>query len=168
MKRILVCVMAAAMLSGCAAEPVYETIGNAMEDTQPVAAPGTIELVLPEDAQMQVVEDEFGSKSYRIGDNEVWTQVRTGGDISATMEQVTGISAEALTVMEYQLMDMPCYELAWITATEEGMKVARTAVIDDGNYHYCVSLMMPEEKAESLGDSFSELLSGLRVSGTDS
>lgn len=167
MKRLLVLMMAAALMSGCAAEPVYETIGNAMEDTQPVISPGKIELVLPEEAEMQVIEDEYGSKSYRIGDREVWTQICDGGDVSATLEKVTGIRADALTVMEHQVLDMPCHEIAWITTNEEGTFVARTAVLDDGNYHYCVSLMMPEADAEKLGDSFSELLSGVSISGTD-
>lgn len=168
MKRILLCLMVGMMLGGCASEPVYETIGNAMEDTRPVSAPGTIELTLPEDAQMQVIDDEYGSKSYRIGDWEVWTQICDGGDINATLEQLTGISAEALTVMEYRLQDMPCSEVAWITTTDEGSLVCRTAVLDDGNYHYCISLMMPEEEAEVLGESFGALLEGAVISGTDS
>lgn len=165
MKKVLLFVMVAVFLGGCAAEPVYETIGNAMEDTLPVGAPGTIELTLPEDAEMQVIDGESGSKSYRIGDMELWTQVCEGGDISDTLEQVTGIRSDALTVMEYQLDEMSCNEIAWITNTDEGSLVCRTAVLDDGNYHYCISLMMPEENAQELSTSFSEIMDGVSISG---
>lgn len=166
MKKCVVWVVVMLILTGCAAEPVYETIGDVCGNTEPVSSPGSIDFALPDGAQMQVLEDETDSKSYAVGNWEIWTQVHPGGDIQSTMEQVTGLSAQALTVIQRRVQDMACYEAAWSTTGEDGMKVGRTAVLDHGDYHYCISVMVPEEDASEVGDFFSQILDSVTISDT--
>lgn len=157
---------AALLLSGCAAEPVYETIGDVCGNTEPVAAPGEITFAPPDGAARETSADGSGRNIYTVGAWEIWTQVYPGGDIRATMEQITGLGAQALTVMERQANGMACYETAWTTTGENGSLVGRAAVMDDGNYHYCLGLLVPEDQAEGIGEVFSQLLTTVTVTNT--
>lgn len=165
MKKCVVWVMAALLLTGCAAEPVYETIGDVWANSEPVSAPGMIEFAMPDGAQMEVLE-ESASRCYTVGEWEIWTQVCPGGDIRSTMAQVTGIGADALTIVTRQMQGMACYETAWSTTGEDGMKVGRTAVMDDGNYHYCVSVTVPETDANEVAEFYGQILDSVTVSDT--
>lgn len=163
MKKCVVWMMVALLLTGCAAEPVYENIGDVWANSEPVGSPGTIEFSLPDGAQMEVLEDS-DSKCYTVGEWEIWTQVYPGGDVRSTMEQETGIGGDALTIIERQTQEMSLYETAWSTTGEDGMKVGRTAVLDDGTYHYCVSVMVPETDAGEAGEFYNQILDSVTVS----
>lgn len=167
LKKGIIWIMTALLLTGCAAEPVYETIGNVWDNPEPVASAASMEFSLPDGAEMEVLSEESGSKSYRVGNWELWTEVYPGGDVSATLEQVTGMDADALTVIQRQVGNMDCHETTWTTTDEEGVNVARAAVIDDGNYHYCISLMVPEEDAQEVGNFFEEILYSVNLVDTE-
>lgn len=166
MKKCVMWIVMALLLTGCAAEPVYETIGDVCGNSEPVGSPGTMDFALPDGAQMEVLEEDDDCKSYAVGEWEIWTEVYTGGDLSATIEQVTGLGAEALTVIESPAQELACHETVWSTTGEDGVKVGRTAVLDDGAYHYCISVMVPEEDAAEVGDFFSQILQSVTISDT--
>ena len=166
MKKWVIWVIAAAVLSGCSAQPAYETIGNAWAVSEPAAVQGTMNFALPDGAQMQTMGDDTGAASYCVGQWEIWTQCYPGGDIRFTLEQVSGMSAEAMTIVSSQVHSMPCAQVAWTTNTQDGAQVVRTAVFDDGNYHYCISVSVPEADAGEAGEFFSQILSSVTITDT--
>ena len=166
MKKGIVWIMLMLLLTGCSSETTYETIGNVWEESEPTAVQGTMDFALPEGARMEVLE-ENGSKYYSVGNWEIWTQVYPSGNIRSTIELVTGLEPDMPTVVRQQVEDMTCHETAWSTTGEDGMKAARTAVLDDGNYHYCISVMVPESDAEEVGDFFTQILDSVSISGTE-
>lgn len=167
MKKEWIWLPLALVLTGCAAEPEYETIGNIWDNPEPVAVQGTIEIAMPDGAKAETMEGEDSGDVYSVGEWEIWTQVCSGGDIHATVEQVTGLDYDTLTVLRKQARDMICYETVWSTTQEDGLRVGRTAVLDDGNNHYCVSVRLPEEDAGELEEFFTQIFSSVTIRYTD-
>lgn len=167
LKKWISLILTTLLLSGCGAEPVYETIGDVWANDEPVFAPAGIEFAAPEDAQMEVMEGDSGEKIYRIGDWELWTGTYTAGDLSATLEEVTGLQSGNLTVISRQVGNYACHETAWTTTGEDGTWVAQTAVIEDGGYHYALSMMVPQEDADQLGRFFTQVLGSVNLAYID-
>lgn len=165
MKKICLLLALSLTLGGCASEPVFETIGNVYDQTQTVSAPGTIEMALPDGATMEVSAEE-SLKRYQIGDWQVWTEIHPGGDVMATLETVTGLDGSKLTVIESSRRGLQCHETAWSTAGETGHMAARTVVAEDGNYHYCISLAVPEADAAQLDAFLDQVLGSITITNT--
>ena len=150
-------------LSGCVQmeeRPVMETIAD--EIAEPVAAePKPMAVWLPEEAAAQTMVE--AGECYTWGECELRLQTLTGGDIRATLEQLTGLNPEWLTVMEYQRDGLQLYQTVWSAAGEEGITLGRCLVADDGNYHYCLSLLSPE--GEDVSEDFAQICASLDLSG---
>lgn len=137
----------ALVLSACGPEetPVFETVGEDayQQEEKPVA--GRIELMIPEEAVAQTMSDELGGELYTWDDHTLQLQTMEGGDIRRTVESVTGFDYDGLTVMTSKKGDLMYYRTVWSTAGEEGTLLGRTLIADDGYYHYCISLLSPED-----------------------
>ena len=46
-----------------------------------------------------------------------------------------------LTVLETRQGDIDRYDFVWTMAGETGDRLGRAAILDDGNYHYCMSVL---------------------------
>lgn len=143
MKKCWLMAVVAMLLTGCApAEPVMETVADPV--VQPAAAePKPMDVWVPEGAAVQTAVD--AGTSYVWDGCELRLQTLTGGDIRATLQTLTGLSAENLTVMEYERDGMQMYQSVWSSTSEDGVVLGRCLVADDGNYHYCISLTCPED-----------------------
>lgn len=161
----LVCLMVLMMiLSGCVnmTEPVYETIQDEIAD--PVAAePKPISVWLPDDAAAQTMANGEMGECYSWGECELRIETLTGGDIRATLQKLSGLSPDNLTVMEYERDGLQIYQTVWSATGEEGITLGRCMVADDGNYHYCISLFSPED-ADVTAD-FAQICASLDLSG---
>lgn len=166
MKNFMIFLLAILSMTGCAAEPTFETIGNVWDNPQIQDSPASIEFTIADDAQMEMMESTQTSKCYQIGQWMLWTEILSGGDVAATMETLTGISADALNIMEHPLGQYQCHETAWAYSAEEGEYVIRTAVIPQGEYHYCISLKVPMEDAQQVGSFFSGILRSVYLNDT--
>ena len=166
MNNLIIYLLAVLTLTGCAAEPTFETIGNVWDNPQVQDSPASIEFALPEDAQMEVMESNDTCKSYQIGDWMLWTEIHEGGDVRATMQTLTGMEAEALNITTHPLGQYQCHETAWAASGDEGEYVIRTAVIPHGQYHYCLSLKAPKEDSRSVGNFFSRILRNVYLNDT--
>lgn len=166
LKNIMIFLLAVLSITGCAAEPTFETIGNVWDNPQIRESPASIEFALPDDAQMEVMETADTGKCYQIGQWMLWTEILNGGDVAATMETLTGASADSLNIIEHPLGQYQCHETAWATSEEEGEYVIRTAVISKGEYHYCLSLKVPKEDARQVGSFFSGILRNVYLNDT--
>ena len=149
MKIFLLILAMLLALTGCGAQPTFETLGDNHE--QPVVAQAQkIWTQLPEDAQMQTLGSEDSGELYFCGDMTVSMQTLDGGDLDRTLRTATGFGKDQVCMMESYSPYGKCYECVWTAAGEGGMQVGRTRIIDDGNYHYTLSVMVPEESAGEL------------------
>ena len=87
MKKVCCIVLMILMLTGCAAGETIETIADDMVFSQ--AAPGEIQVSLPEETVLPVMETEAG-KLYICRDFEVSVQTLAGGDLDATVRTLCG------------------------------------------------------------------------------
>ena len=143
MKKVIAGMLIAMLLTGCGAQPTeFETVGT-MPPTEGIrATAGEIGVWLPEEAQAETLAGN--GKAYSWEGCEVRIQTLTGGDIHRTVEQLTGMKYENLTVMAREYKDLQLYQTVWCSAGENATILGRAMIADDGNYHYCVSLTAPE------------------------
>ena len=164
MKKLVCLLLLMTTLCGCGnmSEPVFETIADEIE--KPVAAePKPMAVWLPDDAAAQTMADGETGECYTWGECELRLQTLSGGDIRATLQKLTGLSPDRLTVMEYQRDGLQLYQTVWSATGEEGITLGRCMVADDGDYHYCISLLSPEEA--DIGEDFAQICASLDLSG---
>ena len=77
-----------------------------------------------------------------------------------------GYGTGQLTMLETGLGGVKRYDWTWTSAGEGGVQVGRGAVLDDGDYHYCVTVMADEASSGGLDTQWDTLFSslGLKVS----
>lgn len=145
MKKWLWMLLTALILTGCGAEETFETISD--EPVQPASAQvREIFLSLPPEAVSPVLESEE-RMLYICGDYEICQQILEAGDLSETVETISGFSVEELTVMETRQGDTVRYDFVWASAGETGDRLGSAAILDDGHYHYCLSVLGDAETA---------------------
>lgn len=146
MKKLVLVIALVFLMAGCGAQeqPVFETIGNVDCQEPELPAAGIIDVYLPDEAASQTMSEEEGIQVYNWDAYEVRLETQPSGDIVSTMQELTGMKADALTIMKQEKEDMTLYQTVWSTIGEEGILCGRAMVADDGNYHYCVSLLNPE------------------------
>lgn len=164
MKRMVWLLMATVLLCGCVnvTEPVMETVQDPA--VEPVAAePAPVWVWLPEGAAAQTAAED--GSGYAWDDCELRVQTLTGGDIRSTLETLTGMAADRLTVMEYKRGELQMYQTVWSMTGEEGVTLGRCLVADDGNYHYCISLLSPE--TADVEEDYARICASLDLSGRE-
>jgi len=131
------------LLSGCGSEETMETIAD--EWAQPVmASPGIVSVQLPEDARTPVMEND--TQQVYMGENyEIILETCSSGDLNATIKQISGQEKAGLTIMQTSLDGVERYEFVWAAAGETGDRLGRAVILDDGQYHYCLSALRDAE-----------------------
>ena len=146
MKKAIAGMAAALLLAGCGAqEAPLETVGPGAYAEPARAAAGELIFWIPEEAGSEALAAEDGSRVYTWDSYELRLQTVEGGDIRKTVEQLTGMDYDRLTVMAREKGNLDFYQTVWCSEGEEGTLLSRAVVADDGAYHYCVSLTAPEE-----------------------
>lgn len=146
MKKICVLLTIALLLCGCGAEETFETVADEMVQ-EVLAQPREITLTLPEETLLPAMESD-GRTLYLCSGYDVAVQTLDGGDLDATVRQVSGFGSEELTILETLAGECRCYEFVWTAATDLGEQVGRAMILDDGSYHYTVTATAPAQKAE--------------------
>lgn len=155
MKRWFVLVVVGLLLSGCAAEGTFETLGDPYELHED-AIKQEIVCILPQEASAQTVQSDYGQLYFCDG-YEIALQTFEAGDLDRTLRQLTGFGAEDITVIETGLTPAARYDFVWTAAGEGGDMVCRATVLDDGNYHYCMSVMASQADAPRLREAWKAL-----------
>ena len=142
------------LLCGCGVEETLETVAD--EWVVPVMAqPREVSLRLPEELAMPVLEVE-DRKLYLAEDYEIMLETIASGDLDATIRSLTGYGSDRLTVIRTGYHDTDRYDFVWSAAGESGERLGRGAILDDGTYHYCLSVLRdPEESLIVWQDVFS-------------
>lgn len=146
MKYWVFLLLMALLLTGCGAEDTFETVAD--ELVLPVMAmPGHITVDLPGETAMPVIENDNG-RVYVCNDYEIVLQTLSGGDLEQTLRTVSGLDQEDLTVMDTREDGISRHEFVWASAGETGEQLGRGVVLDDGNYHYCMSVLRNADSGE--------------------
>ena len=147
MKVMILFAIAALLFSGCGGEETLETISD--ELVLPVMAqPGEIQVELPGEAAMPAMESDTG-RMYLASDYEIYIQTLEAGDLEKTIRSLTGYDKEDLTVIQTGSQGVSRYEFVWTCAGETGDQIGRGVVLDDGNYHYTMTVLRDADTTET-------------------
>lgn len=152
--------MTAVLLCGCSGQQVVETVCD--ELLLSAMAPEKELLVkVPANAAKSVLAAEDGAQLYFCDDYTLTLQTGPSVNLDQTVRNLCGYGAEQLTVMETKLGGVKRYDWTWTCAGEGSAQVGRAAVLDDGDYHYCVSVMADESDSGNLDEQWDALFSSL-------
>ena len=147
MKKCLLFVLLALVMTGCAEEETMETVAD--EQVLPVMAqPGEILVELPGEAAMPAMESDTG-RMYLAKDYEIYIQTMEAGDLEKTIRTLSGYEKEDLTVMATSTDGIHRYEFVWTCMGEAGERIGRAVVLDDGNYHYTMTVLRDADTTET-------------------
>lgn len=145
MKVFWMALMAALLLCGCASEQTLETVADDPAQAVAAVSPRHIDVRLPEGAVAPVL-DSTAEQVYLSEEYELVVQTLAAGDLNGTIETLSGHSREDLTVMQTSLDGIDRYEFVWAAAGERGDRLGRGVILDDGSYHYCLSVLRDAEQ----------------------
>lgn len=161
-KKWCMLLVLALCLSGCGRSKDFETVSDSYVIPQAVAAKA-ISLTLPDEAASPVSVTGSGEQLYICDGYSITVQTMDGGDLDKTFRTVTGYSRDSLTVMTQQQDAVTRYDCVWTSAGEGGDQVGRTAILDDGSYHYVLSVMAPSADAGAQEQTWQRLFESFRV-----
>ena len=162
MKKMLVWLLLPLLLTGCGQPEDFETMSDVYE-TPELPPAEQVTVYFPPEAAMTVMETTDGAKLYLCDGYSIAVQTFQSGDLKRTLREVTGYDDEKLLVMERKQGELPRYECAWTAAGEGGDQVGRTVVLDDGTYHYTLTLMTHAEDAGKLSDIWQDILDSFKL-----
>lgn len=161
MKRLLGIFLLTGMLAGCVSEPALETVTDDVSQSTMVQ-PKQILVDVPGEAVLPAMDSSVG-RMYLCEDYEIYIQTLSSGDIQSTIRTVSGYPAEELTVMETQKDGVRRYEFVWACAGEGGDRLGRGVVLDDGSYHYTMSVLRDEKTSEESQITWSRLFDSFQL-----
>jgi hypothetical protein len=159
-KKVWLILMLLLVLTGCGAKKLEPMLDVYAPESLP--EPAQVVLDLPQEAGMEGFAGEAG-RLYLCEGYCIAVESLAGGDMNATLRQLTGYDAGNLTVLQRTDGGMQRYECAWTCVGEAGDQVGRAVVVDDGIYHYCVSVTAPAEKALKLQPVFRALFESFEL-----
>ena len=161
MKVVCGVLILALLLCGCAS-PALETVSDVYEQPMPAEA-RQILIDLPQEAARSVMEGTDGGVLYQCVGYEIRVQTLAVDSLDEALRAVTGYGEEKLTVIKTAAGDYSRYDCVWCSAGEEGELVGRTAILDDGSFYYCVSLLSKSEDAYPLQQTWQQILGSLEL-----
>lgn len=139
MKKWILWISLALLLGGCGGEETFETVAD--EAVLPVMAnPRQITVRLPQD-MAEPMTGSNGEQIYVCEDHEIIIETLASGDLNGTFRRICGYEKEDLTVMQTQWDAVSRYDFVWAVTGEEGDRLGRAVILDDGQYHYCMSIL---------------------------
>ena len=146
-KKIATALLLALLLSGCGAKETLETVADDIPLQPVLAQPAQISVRLPDNAVAPVLESD-SEQVYLSEDYEIVIETLSSGDLNATVQSISGYGKDQLTVMETQWDGVSRYEFVWVSAGERGDRLGRAVILDDGDYHYCMSVLRDADATE--------------------
>lgn len=162
MKKLgILIILLTILLCGCSEPPSYETLGDlGMDEMEPSAR--QICLELPENASVQTMQGSTG-KIYLCDGYEIMVETYRSGDLNQTLRNLTGFSKDSLTLVQTAQNGITSYSCAWASVGEAGEQIGRTTILDDGNFHYCLTVTAAAEDAYLLQPVFEALFASFRL-----
>ena len=166
MKILCFVLIVALLLGGCGAQPALETVLDQLE-TPVMAQMQQVNVVLPKEASVPTLHSEEAGALYLCDGYTLSVQTMEAGDLDATMRTLTGFAKDQLTVMETAKHNIKRYDCVWSAAGEGGDQVGRAVVLDDGYYHYAVTVMADFTAAGDLAQTWNNILDSVSLGDTD-
>ena len=162
MKKLLILVLAMLLLCGCAAQETFETLGNIEQSVQQTQ-PWQILCDIPLEAGQPAIQSQETGTLYFCDQYTMILQTLEGGDLNKTFLQCTGYAKDSLQVIATESQNVKRYDAAWTSAAEDGDRVGRIAVLDDGNYHYVMTVEADASLAGQLQETWQGLFRSMRI-----
>ena len=154
------------LLCGCSAQPTFETVIDQLE-MPATAQQRKLHVELPKEATVPTLQNAATGELYLCDGYTLSVQTMESGDLDATMRSLTGFTKEQLTVMTTEKHGVKRYDCVWSAAGEGGDQVARAVVLDDGYYHYAVTVMADFASAGDLAQTWKTILDSVSFSDID-
>lgn len=161
MRKIGLLMVVIVLLSGCGVKN-YE-IRNATCDAEYPPVAGIISINATDDMIAPVISTQEGDMFYMADGYEVTLQTLQGGDVNATFRSCTGFDSSRLTVVETQQDGLKRYDCAWSSTGEGIQTVSRMTILDDGSYHYVLTVMAQGDWDEEVSAAWQQLSDSFRV-----
>lgn len=166
MKKLGIVLALGLLLSGCGAQETFETVSDLY--AQPVSAVlQQVVLELPDEASATVMQSESAGTMYLCDDYTITVQTMASGDLDKTLQTATGYGKEKLQIMQTRTDNAKRYECVWTSAGEGENQVGRACVLDDGSYHYVLTVMAGEDHAGELMQTWRSLMESYRIVSPD-
>lgn len=160
MKKLLYVLFLGLLLTGCGEPEAFETMSDQYLVPETPEAQNT-SFWLPEGAALQVSGGE--GELYLCDDFTVSVQTFSSGDLDATLRSVTGYGKDRLSLLQWKTAQGTRTDCAWASVGEAGDLVARTLVLDDGNYHYTLTVQADAEKAADLAATWADMFHSFKL-----
>lgn len=149
MRKLAIIFVLAIFLTGCKAGKELETVMDS--PILPRQAEKLEMLIsLPENAASAVMSSEETGTVYFCDDFVLTMQTTASGDMHKTVADTTGYTYDRLPIIETAQGSAKRYDCVWTAAGENGDQVCRCAILDDGNYHYILTVMADAERSGEL------------------
>ncbi len=164
MKKCCILLLIVLLMSGCSGEQTFERVYDDL--LLPAMAPvAQLQVELPTSAAQPVLTNDTGEKLYFCDGYTLAVQTLEAGDLNKSLKSLCGYGQEELTVLETWSETHSRYDWAFTCAGEGGTQVGRGAILDDGNYHYCVTVLAQESGSGALQDTWNDLFASLSITG---
>ena len=162
MKKIWWLLVIMMLLCGCSPQQALEMVND--DFLLSTAAPQKeLTVKLPADAARTVLSGDDGSQLYFCDGYILTLQTSAAGDLNRTARNLCGYDRDRLTVMETKMGGLKRYDWTWTSAGEGSTQVGRAAVLDDGDYHYCMTVMADEAGSGELDSRWDALFASLSL-----
>lgn len=162
MRKVWIVLALGLVLTGCGAAETYETLADEVVASV-LAEPKQIQVDLPEESVLPAMETDSGTL-YMCTGFDVTVQTLESGNLDGTIRSISGYGRDDLTVMETAAGDFTRYEFVWTANAEEGERVCRAAILDDGSYHYCLTAMTDADMAKEYQEMWNGMFESFTVS----
>lgn len=161
--RILLCtVFILTLFSGCQQPKTFETMSDSyMQQSLPQAK--EVLMQLPEDAAKAVLENAGAGTLYLCDGYSVAVQTLPAGNLDATLREITGYGREKVQLWQRKDGEFSRYTCVWASAGEGGDQMGKATILDDGDYHYVLSVMASAADAGELADTWQQLMDSFNI-----
>ena len=160
MKKVCVFLLVVMLLTGCGQQN-YEVRQAPCGSEAETSVPGVISICKADELAAPVMSTYDGDCLYIADTYEVYLQTLPGGDLNETMKQCTGFDREKLTVLQTQKDGLTRYDCVWSSAGEGTQCIGRTTILDDGSYHYVLTIT--GQNGEEVADVWQQLSESFTV-----
>ena len=152
-----------ATLCACSGVETFEIVSDVIVGDQ-LPEPAKVTVRIPDDAALAVMNSSDG-RSYEGDGYQIIIQTYAAGDLNQTLRHITGYNGNQLNLMEVTTENCSKYLCAWSSVSEAGELVGRCAVLDDGRYHYCLSVLVDAQMSGEMRDEIDTLFADYSLEG---
>ena len=162
MKKLLVILLTAGLLTACGVPPAYETVNDVY--TQPQnAKPMQMVLDMPQEAAAPSLQSPDTGAFYQCDGYTMVIQTFASGNLEQTLQNMTGRGKDQLRPIKTMTEQGNRYDFIWTAAGENGLQMGRGCLLDDGNYHYTLSVMADASETGRLRETWQNLFDTCRL-----